>query len=180
LARVQLKLTPHPDFPCAALDAIEVTVTRAAPSRLALAYRATGRIAGLALAPPTAPQRTDGLWRTTCFEAFLQPEGDAAYVELNFAPSTAWAAYAFTGYREGMTPLEIATPRIEARRSDAALELDVVLDAAALPPGPCRLALSTVIEETSGAKSYWALAHPDGRPDFHHPAGFAARLTGGP
>jgi hypothetical protein len=31
-----------------------------------------------------------------------------------------------------------------------------------------RLGLSAVIEETSGHKSYWALAHPPGRPDFHH------------
>jgi hypothetical protein len=38
------------------------------------------------------------------------------------------------------------------------------------------LGLSAVIEETSGAKSYWALAHPPGRPDFHHADGFALML----
>ena len=174
---MQLKLAPHPDFPCAAIRQIEVEITRPSPSSLTLAYRAAGRIADLALPPPAAPLFADGLWRTTCFEAFLQPEGGDGYFELNCAPSGEWAAYVFTGYRDGMAPLDLATPRIEARRADAAFALDVTLDLAdALPPGPCRLALSAVIEETSGAKSYWALVHPDGRPDFHHAAGFAALL----
>ncbi|HEY1426265.1 MAG TPA: DOMON-like domain-containing protein [Caulobacteraceae bacterium] len=172
-----LKLTPHPGFPCAAVRAIEVDVARISPTRLSVSYRASGRIAELVLAPPAAPLFTDGLWRTTCFEAFLKPAGGEAYVELNFAPSGEWAAYGFTGYREGIAPLEIATPRIEARRGDHAFELDVRVDLpGVLSPGPCRLALSAVIEESTGAKSYWALAHPDGRPDFHHDAGFVALL----
>jgi hypothetical protein len=177
LGRVPLTLTPHPDFPCAALRSIEVEVSRPAPSTLVLAFRAAGRIADLALAPPAAPLFTDGLWRTTCFEAFLKPAGGEGYIELNFAPSGEWAAYGFSGYRDGMAPLQVATPRIEALRGEAAFELDATIDLAdLLPPGPCRLALSAVIEEASGAKSYWALAHPEGRPDFHLDAGFAATL----
>jgi len=31
-----------------------------------------------------------------------------------------------------------------------------------------RAAISAVIEEADGTKSYWALAHPPGKPDFHH------------
>ena len=30
------------------------------------------------------------------------------------------------------------------------------------------LGLSAVIEEADGNVSYWALAHPPGKPDFHH------------
>jgi hypothetical protein len=41
---------------------------------------------------------------------------------------------------------------------------------------PWRLGLSAVIEETSGRKSYWALAHPPGKPDFHHADCFAYEL----
>jgi hypothetical protein len=55
------------------------------------------------------------------------------------------------------------------------LELDVIL--------PERwendvyvLAISAVIEETNGTKSYWALAHPPGAPDFHHPDCFTLQL----
>lgn len=40
----------------------------------------------------------------------------------------------------------------------------------------CRLGMSAVIEEQEGTKSYWALAHPPGKPDFHHPACFAITL----
>src|SRR6185437_10246771 len=141
-AGVKLKLVPHPEFPCAALGLIEVEVTRASPTSCALAYRATGRIADLVL-----------------------------------APSSEWAAYGFSGYREGMATLELPTPRIQVRRGDEAFELDVVVDLAGfLAPDVWRLAISAVIEERSGAKSYWALAHPDGRPDFHAEAGFVARL----
>jgi len=31
-------------------------------------------------------------------------------------------------------------------------------------------------EDTGGNRSFWALAHPSGQPDFHHPACFAAEL----
>ena len=58
----------------------------------------------------TARVRTDELWRTTCFEAFVRTDG--GYVEYNLSPSGAWAAYRFDGYREGMRGLEIAPPFI--------------------------------------------------------------------
>jgi hypothetical protein len=41
---------------------------------------------------------------------------------------------------------------------------------------PWRVGLSAVIEDTSGRKSYWALAHPPGKPDFHHEDCFAHEL----
>ena len=40
-----------------------------------------------------------------------------------------------------------------------------------------RLFLAAVLEEADGAKSWWALAHPSGTPDFHAPDCFAARLA---
>ncbi len=43
-----------------------------------------------------------------------------------------------------------------------------------------KLALSAVIEETDGTKSYWALRHPPGAPDFHHPDCFALTLEAPP
>lgn len=39
-----------------------------------------------------------------------------------------------------------------------------------------QIALSAVIEEKDGTKSYWALRHPPGKPDFHHPDCFALTL----
>ncbi len=177
---MSLRLIRHPDTPSDAVSTIEVEISRLDPATLSLRYALTGAVARLAIPPPATPERADELWRHTCFEAFLWPEPGEAYFELNFAPSTQWAAYRFTGYREGMAPADIAPPRIDVETTAASLELTVRLDLArlALPPGPCRLALSAVIEAASGAKSYWALAHPPGRPDFHHRTGFAYVLPG--
>ncbi len=160
-------LARHPDSPCDTVSSVEVEVIRDGAT-LTLDFVITGRIGELAL-PPLAPStRADELWKHTCFEAFVRPEPGEAYLEFNFAPSTQWAAYRFTGYREGMAPADII-PRIEVATSDGALRLVARL---ALPPGPCRLAITAVIEARDGAKSYWSLAHPPGRPDFHHAAGF--------
>jgi len=177
---MRLRLSPHPDTPAEAVGAIEVEIAWPDLAKLTLRYILAGVVPRLASPPPAAPDRTDELWRHTCFEAFLLPEPGEAYVELNFAPSTQWAAYRFSGYRDGMAPADIAAPRIVVGATDTSLELTVQLDLArlALPPGPCRLALSAVIEATTGAKSYWALAHPPGRPDFHHRSSFAYSLPG--
>jgi hypothetical protein len=39
-----------------------------------------------------------------------------------------------------------------------------------------RIGLSAVIEDVDGGLSYWALAHPSDKPDFHHPDSFALTL----
>ena len=44
------------------------------------------------------------------------------------------------------------------------------------PTVPLAIALAAVIEEVGGHKSYWALAHPDGPPDFHNRDCFIAHL----
>jgi hypothetical protein len=36
--------------------------------------------------------------------------------------------------------------------------------------------ISAIIEEADGTKSHWALAHPPGEPDFHHPDCFVLDL----
>jgi hypothetical protein len=57
------------------------------------------------------------------------------------------------------------------------LELDAQIDRGLLPQGRrLRLVLSAVLEDTDGVLSYWALQHPPGRPDFHHPDAFAVQL----
>lgn len=55
-------------------------------------------------------------------------------------------------------------------------ELYVYVDRDSWPRGAAKIGLSAVIEETDGTKSYWALAHPDGPPDFHDPACFVLEL----
>jgi len=177
-------LTLHPSSRCAAVSAIEVEAERRGAGVLALRYLVTGDMDGVVLPPPAAPVRTDELWRHTCFEAFVGAPDRATYDEVNLAPSGQWAAYRFDGYRQGMTPLEPFTPPgTEAQRTGRGLELSATLHLDGLIAGsPWRLGLSAVIEEAGGQISYWAAAHPAGRPDFHHRDGFAVELpwTGRP
>jgi hypothetical protein len=121
-------------------------------------------------------KRTDELWRTTCFEAFLKAEGESAYREWNFAPSGNWAAYEFSDYREGMESADVAEPyvRVEDNMTWWAVGATIAVpsDAGWL------LGLSAVLEEKDGTKSYWALAHPNpDKPDFHLPDCFTAKLA---
>ena len=120
--------------------------------------------------------RADELWRTTCFEAFLQRAGEEAYREWNFAPSGQWAAYDFAAYREGRANAEVDDPpyiRLEDNFTWWTLGATIAVPA----EQTWRLGLSAVLEERDGTKSYWALAHPGDRPDFHHPDCFAATLA---
>jgi hypothetical protein len=40
-----------------------------------------------------------------------------------------------------------------------------------------QLGLSAALEEKDGTKSYWALAHPPEKPDFHMPDCFIGKLA---
>jgi hypothetical protein len=160
---------------------VEVEVARPRPGNLALRYFVTGNVTDLRMPPETAPERADELWRHSCFEAFLRPSPGAAYYEFNFAPSTQWAAYRFSDYRDGTSVASaISAPRIQTRLDGGCYELQASLSLDELPDLPSdavwRLGLSAVIEEASGGISNWALAHPPGKADFHHSDCFALEL----
>ncbi len=168
-----LPLLLHPQT-ASAVGTLETALELQSSGALSVRYELLCHPGGIVVPPPRSPIRTDGLWQTTCFELFV---ADAdGYREFNFSPSGQWAAYRFTGYREGMKPLDIPAPTIELEQCGERLSLTVTLDASALPPMPWKIGLSAVIEEQDGAKCYWALAHPPGKPDFHHPACFAVEL----
>ena len=122
------------------------------------------------------PWRADELWRTTCFEAFLRAAGDEAYREWNFAPSGNWAAYDFSRRREGMERANIHSPPY-IRMEDNFTWWTVGATFASDADQRWQLGLSAILEEKDGTKSYWALVHPAGEPDFHHPDCFAAQLA---
>jgi hypothetical protein len=170
-------LRRHPDSACSAATHIDVEVARPRAGRLVLSYVVTGKISDFRMPPIVVSARSDELWRHTCFEAFVRVSSGPAYYEFNFAPSTQWAAYRFDSYRSGMrVATETDTPRIEVRSSAETytLQAELELDGLSLP---WRLGLSAVLEETNGRKSYWALAHPPGKADFHHADCFALELS---
>ena len=167
-----MQLISHPAHSPGAITTVDAYVTRA-PSGLMLSYTLTGDIHALVLPAKTEPGRVDDLWQTTCFELFLRGDG-AAYREYNFSPSGQWAAYAFDSYREGKRdiPAEIAIAT-DGDAESLNLTATLIADLADVT----HLALSAVIEERDGHKSYWAITHHAGPPDFHHDACFALRLA---
>ncbi len=140
------------------------------------------RVADREVVVPQAlsPARRDGLWRTTCFEAFARPAGSEAYFEINLAPSGDWAFYHFTARRAGMSSPDVTAPAVDFRHEGDGMRLRASIDLAGhlSPAVPWEVSLTAVIEGTDGELSYWALAHPpEGPPDFHHPDCFALALA---
>ena len=164
-------LSLHPANQAPAVTGVEVEVERRAGGVLALRYRLAGAIGDLVIPQASTSARTDDLWRRTCFEAFVRAGAGPGYCELNFSPSSQWAAYRFTGERTGMAPAEIPTVAVAAASTGQTLELSATIDLSrALPAGgPWRLGLSAVVEAADGTLSYWALTHRSAQPDFHHP-----------
>ena len=169
------QLIPHPDCPPEMLRRLEVDVDVSA-DEVSVDFRATPRETVL-MPQSRGGGRTDRLWEATCFELFLKPEGGEAYFEFNFAPTSEWAAYRFSGYREGMEPLPAPLDFYISAYPWAEVDLlSVDLDLGFLAGAKARLGISAIIEEASGRRSYWALAHGPGEPDFHNDACFALEV----
>jgi hypothetical protein len=178
--RQVLKL--HPDSRCEVVRGVEATIVRSGAGRLSLTFLVRGATPDLAIPAPAAPERTDGLWRRTCFEAFLRPPNGDFYVEFNLSPSTQWAAYRFDGYRQGAADLALpAAPTLAFAPAGDGFELRAELDLSLAPDLAAadlwRAGLTAVIEDARGGIAYWALAHPAGKADFHHADGFLLDLA---
>jgi hypothetical protein len=171
----------HPGTNHQAVHGIEARVCWMAGRALDINYILKADLTQLRVPPLEPPRRADLLWQHTCFEAFVAVKGKADYHEFNFAPSGEWAAYSFQHYRDG-TPLneDKLVPRITVRNEADQLDLDATIRLDLLPTIPPHawlyLAVCAVIEDQSGKLSYWALRHPPGNPDFHHPDCFALDL----
>ena len=169
-----VQLICHPDAPATAVEHVSVQLaTTGTPGALWCEFHVASNT--LLLPPSAKPERTDGLWTTTCFELFAKPAGGDAYFEFNFSPSFQWAAYSFEGYRSGMQEFAAENPEIWVTPGLPHFSLAVEA-MPLLPTVRMAIALSAVIEEIDGTKSYWALRHPPGKPDFHHPDCFALEL----
>jgi hypothetical protein len=169
-------LARHPHTPCTAIERVEAALGRDERGALRLSYRMIGdarRVVAAPLARGARPQQRDDLWRHTCCELFVHDAAGTGYREYNFAPCGDWAAYRFRDYRTGRVSLQTAAPRIVLERSPALLALTVTLAAEPLDALSTRRIGIACIVETPTEVSHWALAHPPGGPDFHHPRAFA-------
>jgi hypothetical protein len=165
-----LALSSHPATPTEFVRTLEVHLESGEGGTLKLRYVLSAEIDRLRIPLPRAAERRDELWKHTCFEVFVSAEAAGPYRELNFAPSSEWAVYTFDDYRKGMSAPHAAPPSINVQRGAQRLTLEVSADSGLTAVR--RLALAAVVEDSDGRLSYWALRHPSGKPDFHHPESF--------
>lgn len=176
-------LIPHPATPRASVHNLAGHITRLNDA-LTIAYVLTGDIDRVHVPAPQSARFADELWRHTCCELFIARKHDLAYHECNFAPSREWAIYAFERTRQraprAIGDIDALNPHIAVRASADRLELEATIR---LEPLSTRytdatlvLAISAVVEEHDGSLSYWALKHPQAKPDFHHPDAFVLEL----
>ena len=175
-----LTLACHPSSHCPAVQSVSVAVQRR-QATIELKYSLVGALSDLRIPSVLSSRINDSLWRHTCFEAFVALRDVPAYHEMNFSPSGEWAVFSFERYRDGsLVRDEGCAPRIAFIETRKGLELSAVVSLDPLGPlytrSPLRIALSAVIESTDGKLSYWALDHPPGEPDFHHPSAFVLNL----
>ena len=181
---MQVDLNCHPDTPQSALSGISATIAPRTGACLGVSFRAKGDVS--AVRWPGEAARGEGpwacadeLWRHSCFEMFVGVADETGYREANLSTSGRWAAYSFTGYREGMARADdVSLIAAKWRILDDRAEMHALIE---LPPAyrgaELVLGLSAVIEAREGDKSYWALRHPPGKPDFHHRDCFALPIA---
>lgn len=157
---------------------LEAAATRAG-GILEVGFRMAGETAGIVPACAPGPgSRRDGLWRDTCFEAFVAVAGEARYLEANLAPTRDWNVFLFDGYRLGMrVDAASSDPSRTTAQDDGTITARFGLPLASLAPGDrvLEVGLAAVIRHEDGRLGYWALSHPGDRPDFHRREGFLLR-----
>lgn len=178
------ELIRHPATPCELVRSITVEAhryTEGATEGLHLRYRLIGQVSQLRLpCPAQEPGPRDGLWKHTCFEAFLGRPGEKTYREFNFSPSGHWAVYAFSDERvRDAAAVDMPVPRISFAQAAGEIILDahLLLTRTMALGTDLRMGLTAVIETQDGRLSYWALHHPAEQPDFHRKDGWTAFLT---
>jgi hypothetical protein len=177
----QAPLVAHPQTPAMLPVTLVAEVRRISAAVLRCDYVLQADLTLVALPARRAGERRDELWRHTCFEAFVSTPEEPGYYEFNFSPSGDWAAYRFADYRRGMARAPLGhAPAVQLDAGPGRLALSATLELGGLAAleraSELRLALAAVLEDQQGALSYWALAHPPGKPDFHHRAGFTLEL----
>ncbi|MCH2534047.1 MAG: hypothetical protein MK008_06365 [Bdellovibrionales bacterium] len=112
-------------------------------------------------------ERQNGLWKSSCFEAFLfftEPD----YIEINISPSGAWNCYSFSSYRQGMVMTEdLNMTHLSSSHSDNEFHLEACFNYS-LKKYPNSVQLCAILENSNTKQlSYWALEHSPKEPDFH-------------
>lgn len=175
------ELVTHPATPSAAVTGLFGCARLTGGNEIELAYELAGDPDRIVWPAPRAQGFREGLWRHTCFELFVGAHAGDRYLEFNFAPpSREWCGYAFQGYRENRSTIEdIDMSHFETVCGETHFSLCVRFSLVSAPSFALPesiVGLAVIIEQSDGQVSYWALAHPAARPDFHDRRGFRASL----
>ncbi len=160
------RLIAHPALPPRCVSRVQIRWRFLRTDELILRWRIDGA-EQVVMPPQTDSGRADDLWKTTCFELFVDM-GNGAYREFNFSPSGQWAAYDFSDYRAPSGNADFdKQPTVHIDRGRSVIAGAIRLPVQALG-GARKVGLCTVIEEQGGAISFWAGAHNNPqKPDFH-------------
>ena len=164
---VEYELIAHPRSEATAIEKVRVLVSRLG-DHLELRYVFEGAIERLEV--PRGRLDHERLWEHTCAELFVGG-ADATYVEWNFSPTLQSARFAFSDYRQRV---EHEPGKVRVRMERGAKTLVLTARGAFVSAPTADLGLTAITRDVDGAQSFWALAHPSERPDFHHRAGFVA------
>ncbi len=147
---------------------------------LAVRYELLGDLSGLSIpARADVPARRDRLWEDTCFELFLAAGGSREYREFNLSPAGHWNVYRFASCRQGMREDDsYASLPFDVGAETGALRLSLHTDIGSIVPAEERVeaAICAVVRTWAGVATYWALAHPGEKPDFHRRDGFVLNI----
>ncbi|MGC3979768.1 MAG: DOMON-like domain-containing protein [Steroidobacteraceae bacterium] len=173
----RVTLRPYAAAGCAAVAGIDVTLRRM-DTQLLLGYRLSGELAGLRIPQLDLSERRDELWRHTCAELFVAAAGQKSYGEFNFSPSTHWAAYEFSAYRQDRQDMACTAPVIQLDQAGSLLSIEVSLQ---LPDwlaqaSQLQASVTMVVEDAAGQYSYWAAQHAAAQPDFHDRRSFVLTI----
>ncbi len=156
---------------------LQVSVERS-HNLLSLVYMLSGDLTEATVEPPSATkQRRDRLWEQTCFEFFLTQD-TSPYWEFNLSPSGDWNVFALSGYRQGLkeeTAFSKLPFTVQSSADDLRLKISVDVSELVDISKLVRLGVSAVVI-TGGEESFWAIAHPTTKADFHHPDSFIVTL----
>lgn len=125
------------------------------------------------------PLRKSALWEATCLEFFLAPVGQTNYWEFNLSPNGNWQVFQLNDYREGLKDEAAVNylPFVIEQTSET-LRLDLSIDLTCLfpPDTALEMAITAVVQASTGEYSYWSLQHGGKAADFHRRADFTILL----
>ncbi len=158
------ELVLHPDCAPGPVRRIGASIEPTADGCRAT-FRLEGDLRRIKIPVGAPSERTDYLWKTTCFEIFWQPRGGTYYREFNLSPSSRWACYDFDDFRLNSRDAPVSAMAIACAAGDTVLTLEASI--VSTLPLPADVALNAIVEDLDGQLQFWALAFEKGKPEFH-------------